>query len=181
MTPIALADRIRAMDWSATSLQHQMAIAAACETLKAIPERKDDDDALRNTGSSRLEILSPVRKGHVGCDSGSMESSNECSGHPPSTMLQNRGRQADSDCAVHATDIGARAPSLYQPERLTRLRRCRDGTLAAVDYCTMRDRWEWAVEKVQDETGCAPDDVGCAESDQGDLVTVSGVPLFFIC
>lgn len=40
MTPTALAERLVALDWSATSLQHQLAIAAAVETLQglAIPE-----------------------------------------------------------------------------------------------------------------------------------------------
>lgn len=34
MTPTALADRIEALDWSATSLQHQLAMSAAVATLR---------------------------------------------------------------------------------------------------------------------------------------------------
>lgn len=39
MSPADLAQRIAALDWSATSLQHQLAISAAVETLsgKALP------------------------------------------------------------------------------------------------------------------------------------------------
>lgn len=36
MSPADLAQRIAALDWSATSLQHQLAITAAVETLKGI-------------------------------------------------------------------------------------------------------------------------------------------------
>lgn len=36
MSPADLAQRIAALDWSATSLQHQLAVTAAVETLKGI-------------------------------------------------------------------------------------------------------------------------------------------------
>lgn len=34
MTPSHLADRIAALDWSGVSLQHRLAVTAACETLR---------------------------------------------------------------------------------------------------------------------------------------------------
>jgi hypothetical protein len=36
MTPRELASRIAALDWSGTSLQHQLAVTAAVETIRAI-------------------------------------------------------------------------------------------------------------------------------------------------
>jgi hypothetical protein len=40
------------------------------------------------------------------------------------------------------------------------------------------DAWAWVCETVAAECGADPDDVGCAESEDGDVVTVSGVAVY---
>lgn len=42
------------------------------------------------------------------------------------------------------------------------------------------DIWEWIRETVADELGCHVDDVGSLETDDGDVVTVEGMPCFKI-
>lgn len=42
------------------------------------------------------------------------------------------------------------------------------------------DSWAWVQETVAHELGCSEDDVGCAESEDGDLVTVDGLPAYRI-
>jgi hypothetical protein len=40
------------------------------------------------------------------------------------------------------------------------------------------DRWAWIVETVARETECREDQVGCVETDEGDVVTVDGIPVY---
>lgn len=39
------------------------------------------------------------------------------------------------------------------------------------------DAWNWIRETVADEFECSVDDVDCIETDDGDLITVLGVPV----
>lgn len=38
--------------------------------------------------------------------------------------------------------------------------------------------WDWIRETVAHECECDPDQVGCMESDDGDLITVDGMPVY---
>lgn len=117
MSPLELADRIRAVDWSGCTLHQRLAVSAAVETL-----RKRDPTAE----------------------------------------------------AILAAFARPMPPNLYQPERLTRLRRL-DGTLAAVAYTTRAARWEWVLERVAELEGAAGD-VALSEG----VVTLAGVPVFLL-
>ena len=39
-------------------------------------------------------------------------------------------------------------------------------------------KWDWIRETVAAECECDPDQVGCVESDDGDLITVDGMPVY---
>lgn len=41
-------------------------------------------------------------------------------------------------------------------------------------------KWDWIRETVAAECECEPDQVGCIESDEGDLITVDGMPCYKI-
>lgn len=55
MTPAALADRIAALDWSGVSLQHRLAVTAACETL-----RKQEASATPSTYGASASLTNVV-------------------------------------------------------------------------------------------------------------------------
>lgn len=42
------------------------------------------------------------------------------------------------------------------------------------------DAWAWVAETVAAECSCSEDDVSVAESEDGDLITVEGVPVYKI-
>ncbi len=69
MSPAELAQRIAALDWSATSLQHQLAVSAAVETLKGFDTMTADTKETVLSGvainqifqSSQNVVALPVR------------------------------------------------------------------------------------------------------------------------
>lgn len=42
------------------------------------------------------------------------------------------------------------------------------------------DAWNWIVETVAGELECAEEDVHAGESDEGDTVTVDGIPVYMV-
>jgi hypothetical protein len=41
-------------------------------------------------------------------------------------------------------------------------------------------RWDWIRETVAAECGADADQVGCIESDDGDMITVDGLPVYLV-
>lgn len=41
-------------------------------------------------------------------------------------------------------------------------------------------RWDWIAETVAAECECDPDEVDCMESDDGDMITVDGLPVYYV-
>jgi hypothetical protein len=41
-------------------------------------------------------------------------------------------------------------------------------------------KWDWIRETVAHECECDPDQVGCIESDDGDMITVDGLPVYLV-
>lgn len=135
MTPSRLADRIAALDWSGVSLQHQLAVVAACETLKratvAEVERAAADIAPmlhhhvvpRLTPSVENVLPSPPLRA------------------PSPELLRN---------------------STYTPgKRITLLQL--DGTPVASALLARADRWDWIVETTCSLLSCDPEQVGMVD------------------
>lgn len=58
MTPTELADRLAAMDWSGTSLQHQLAVTCAVATLRKLEPPKPTAQILTLPTSHTIRLLS---------------------------------------------------------------------------------------------------------------------------
>lgn len=150
----ALADRIAALDWSATSLQHQLAVGCAVETLR--------NAEAAPSSNSVIPCPNPDGCNWPAC---------------PQVCPWRPGRVKAASDPVSLAFARPTPANLYQPERLTRLRRVSDQSLAAVAYCTARDKWEWVCRAVAEDTGCDAQQVGV----EGDRVTVAGVATFILC
>lgn len=59
MTPRALAQRLAALDWSGTSLQHQLAVACAVATLEGLPCEGP------YSGSNVIDLAEIFRREHL--------------------------------------------------------------------------------------------------------------------
>lgn len=53
-------------------------------------------------------------------------------------------------------------------------------TFALAGFTGPFSAWSWIVDSMIEEHGCDEDDVGCQESDDGDLVTVRGEPMYVV-
>lgn len=51
---------------------------------------------------------------------------------------------------------------------------------ASAGFTAPGDAWGWIASEVARECECDPEDVHCEESEDGDLVTVSGRPVYKI-
>ena len=116
MSPAELARRIAALDWSATSLQHQLAVSAACATLKGFEPMQTN------------VVQLPVRP-------------RTCW----TTLCHLDGREWAR--SSHFGPGGA---------------------------------WNWILDAVQEEHGVNEDQIGCIETDDGDVVTIDGEPIYRI-
>lgn len=128
MIPAELGERLAAMDWSDKSLQHQLAIAAAVETLKGVIHEAAPVpvEAMRAPAPSNVVSIAPRRTRWT-------------------IICHLNGREWCR--STHFGPGGA---------------------------------WEWIVESVAAEFECGIDQVSCAESDDGDLVTVDGLPVYLV-
>jgi hypothetical protein len=190
MTPSALADRIAALDWSGVSLQHQLAVTAAVETLRNGPNFKGlENDSLRDSveaaerqmdveNRSRYPGANSIRVDALHCGDGAPASGREAM----SAVRQDRGRDSNGDYAVHASDAVVLPFRLPSPEllrnsacteRRVTLRRP-DGTTAATATLARSERWDWIVETVCSLVDCDPEAVAMVD----DTVTVDGLPVF---
>jgi ribosomal protein S27AE len=165
MTPSRLADRIAALDWSGTSLQHQLAVTAAVETL-----RKQERDARevpacgRCSGTGWLEPIDDKPDGSYitsrpcpRCDGG-MTLAN-------ATVLPFPALRGPSPELLRGAE--------YNERRVT-LTSLADGSTAATAILARSERWDWIVETVVEQCGCSPEDVAMVD----DTVTVDGLPVF---
>jgi hypothetical protein len=149
LTNAALADRIAALDWSATSLQHQLAVTAAVETLR----KQGAPSAERFFSRPSTEGAQPQLKSGTTAD--------------------------DLLCAVLPfSALRDRSPELlrgaaYVPDKRVTLRRL-DGSTAATALLARADRWDWIVETTCELLSCSPDAVDMDD----DTVTVDGLPVF---
>jgi hypothetical protein len=161
MTPTELAVRLSAMDWSSTSLQHQLAISAAVTTLSG----KD------------MPVSYPYQPGDPRFDGADAF---ECHQTFPLQQANHCDTRCDNVIDLSEAFLRERA-SRGRTVRLLHL----DGTPfveKAFKPGPADAPWAWIRETVAGELGCAPESVGCVDAPEGggDLVTVDGLPVYCV-
>lgn len=164
MTPSALADRIAAMDWSGVSLQHRLAVIAACETLKSL-----DFKGLENAHSDR-GVDGCVRGGDLNMDI--LVCQRDVVG-----AFGSQSSNAAPAVVLPFPVLRGPSPELLRnsacTERRVTLRRM-DGSTAATALCCREERWDWIVSTTCELCQCDPEQVGMVDN----TVTVDGLPVF---
>lgn len=77
---------------------------------------------------------------------------------------------------VHVLPLPGARPRTVTLNRLDGQRFASAGFLGGL----ASDPWTWIARTVADELECEPEDVGCIETDDGDMVTVFGLPVYQI-
>lgn len=155
MTPAALADRIAALDWSCVSLQHQLAVTAAMETLRnpaTLGGSEDESVQHTDAGVAAVALGSVHRRNNNGADN-SMGS-----------VVPFPAFRAPSTELLRGTEYNERRVTL----------RCLDGSTAATTLVARSERWDWIVSTVCELCQCDPEQVAMDD----DTVTVRGEPVF---
>lgn len=82
---------------------------------------------------------------------------------------------------VHVLPIPLKAPPGARPRTVT-LNRLDGQRFASAGFLggLASDPWTWIAETVAHELSVEPEDVGCLETDDGDMVTVFGLPVYQI-
>lgn len=156
MTPSALADRIAALDWSACSLQHQLAVTAACETLRVV-----------EAASAGFVTPSAAQLGalHDAAEQNERDwIDSEWAAAAPGNVLPFPALRGPSPELLRGSE--------YNEQRFT-LRRL-DGSTAATTILARSERWDWIVSTVCELLSCDPSAVDMDD----DTVTVDGLPVF---
>lgn len=166
MSPADLALRIAALDWSETSLQHQLAVTAAVETLKSLTGKAEP--------MTLLEAISGIAFRKINAD-GSCETVDAA--EVLSGVAINQIYQASRNVVA----LPVRPRTCW-----TTLCQLDGRPWATSSHFGPEGAWGWIVESVMHEHGVSEDQVGCAESgedqpyDCDDLVTIDGLPVYRI-
>lgn len=153
MSPIQIAERLAALDWSECSSTHQLAVSAAVETLKGLATIIDEP-------MTAIEAAIGVA---YRLDGKAIDASEivTFAPEPPKIVLFPVKTRTCWTTLCHLDGREWARSSHFGPA----------------------GAWSWIVETVTHEHGCNEDDVHCAESDEydgDDLVTVDGLPLYRI-
>jgi hypothetical protein len=165
MNPADLANRIAALDWSATSLEHQLAVGAAVASLKGFEPMTAFEAAsgvaVRKTyADGTSEALSAIAL--FGATVSPADLAQRINAH---NVVQLPVRKRTCWTTLHQLDGRAWSTS---------------------SHFGPRGAWNWILEAVALEHNVSEDQIGCIESDEtqpyncDDLVTIDGLPVYRI-
>lgn len=148
MQPSELAARLTSLDWSDTSLQHQLAISCVVETLRA--ER-------------RVRVL--------------MTSATPMDTNDSRRFFPIPADTAPHALPIGHNVVALVRPGAAKHARTVTLLHLDGSTFRAADFAPglASAPWNWIAKTVAAELGCEVEAVGCAEND---LVTVDGLPVY---
>lgn len=183
MTPTDLAQRIVALDWSATSLQHQLVIGAAVTTLRGLPSQvcgccgdqwRDGMSCGQKDNGWPFETCYPTA--YLPATTSPLPD-----GAIDAVVVPGAPVPPAPDCASNVH----RLPPPAARTRWTTICHLDGREWARSSHFGPSGAWDWIVESVQEEWGVRADQVGSLEGvedqwDGNDVVTIDGVPSYRI-
>lgn len=167
MTPQELAARLSQLDWSGCSLQHQLAVAAAVETLGGGPPPRPPCEYCGNgkrTGLPGNACENCMNTGYADACAADLE-------------------ERDVAGRLVTLPIGSNVVALVPKGAAAAQRTVR---LLTLDGHQIGERqfpagradgpWSWIRSEVATLANCLPEAIGAAEADAADFVTVDGIP-----
>lgn len=146
-----LAQRLAALDWSATSLEHQLAVSAAVETL----------------GGAPMPVPYPHQVGSPYFDGAEAFECHQTFPLPASVMQ-----------CLHPTASNVVALPVAPRTRWTRLYDLKGNLWASSCHFGAEGAWGWVLETVAAEHGVSEDQISSLEGLDDDLVTIDGLPVY---